>query len=127
MKVAFATQDMTRIDAHFGWARHLVFYDISPEGYRFLRMRDFGELRQDGDGQKLDAKLRALKGCDLVFAAEIGAMAHARLVRGRIHVLTKFSGRTIDEALRELQWTLRSRPQPWIVRRLQADRRMPPG
>lgn len=123
MKVAFATQDLTRIDAHFGWARHLVFYDISPEGYRYLKVRDFGALRQDGDEQKLMSKLRALRGCDLVFVSAVGPMAHAQLVRQGVHAMEQFAGKSIDEALRELQWTLRSRPQPWLRRRLQAERR----
>ena len=30
MKVAFATQDQQRVDALFGWARHLAVYDITP-------------------------------------------------------------------------------------------------
>ncbi len=126
MKVAFATQDLTRIDAHFGWSRHLVFYDISPEGYHYLKIRDFGELREDGDDQKLAAKLSALRGCDMIFVSQVGAVAHARLVRQKVHAVTKFAGRTIDEALGELQWILRSRPRPWITRRLQADRRTGP-
>lgn len=36
MKVAVASQDLTRVDAHFGWARHLMFYDVSPEGYHYI-------------------------------------------------------------------------------------------
>jgi nitrogen fixation protein NifX len=123
MKVAFATQDLTRIDAHFGWARHLVFYDVSPEGYRYLKLRDFGPLREDGDEHKLVAKMRALKGCDLVFVSAVGPVAHAQLVRQRVHAMEQFAGKSIDEALAELQWILRSRPQPWLRRRLQAERR----
>ncbi len=127
MKVAFATQDLTRVDAHFGWARHLMFYEVSPEGYRYLRLRNFGSLHQDGDDQKLTAKLRALKGCDLVFVSAVGAMAHARLVRQGVHAVEMFAGRPIDEALEKLQWVLRSRPQPWLRRRMQAERRSASG
>ncbi|HXP95666.1 MAG TPA: nitrogen fixation protein NifX [Telmatospirillum sp.] len=123
MKVAFATQDLTRIDAHFGWARHLVFYDVSPEGYHYLKLRDFGPLCEDGDEHKLVAKMRALKGCDLVFVSAVGPAAHARLVRQGVHTMEQFAGKSIDEALAQLQWTLRSRPQPWLRRRLQAERR----
>ncbi|MDR3437285.1 nitrogen fixation protein NifX [Telmatospirillum sp.] len=123
MKVAFATQDLTRVDAHFGWARHLMFYDISAEGYRYLKLQDFGPLQQDGDDRKLTAKLRALKGCDLVFVTSVGVVAHARLVRQGVHAVELFAGRPIDEALERLQWVLRSRPQPWLRRRLQTEQR----
>ena len=36
MRIAFATQDQQRVDAHFGWAKHLAVYEISPEGYDFV-------------------------------------------------------------------------------------------
>jgi len=36
MRVAVATQDMARVDAHLGWARHLMIYEVSVEGYRYL-------------------------------------------------------------------------------------------
>ena len=123
MKVAFATQDLTRIDAHFGWARHLLFYDVSPEGYRYLKLRDFGQLREDGDDRKLSAKMRALKGCAMVFVSAVGPAAHAQLVRQRVHAMEQFAGKSIDEALVQLQLILRTRPQPWLRRRLQAERR----
>jgi hypothetical protein len=37
--------------------------------------------------------------------------------------MEQFAGKSIDEALSQLQWILRSRPQPWLRRRLQAERR----
>ena len=30
MKIAFATQDLQRVDAHFGWAKNIAVYEISP-------------------------------------------------------------------------------------------------
>ena len=36
MKIAFATQDLQRVDAHFGWAKNIAIYDVTPEGYRFV-------------------------------------------------------------------------------------------
>lgn len=122
MKVAFATQDLTRIDAHFGWSRHLVFYDVSAEGSRYLSMRDFGCLSQDGGEAKLAPKLRALRGCVLLFASDVGPVAHARLVRQNVSALQSFAGRPIDEALQDLQMMLRQAPTPWIRKCLQNER-----
>mgnify|MGYP003379559739 CR=1 FL=1 len=31
MKVAFSTQDLQRVDAHFGWARNIAIYDVRPD------------------------------------------------------------------------------------------------
>ena len=32
MKIAFATQDLKRVDAHFGWAKNIAIYEVSPQG-----------------------------------------------------------------------------------------------
>ncbi len=62
MKIAFATQDQQRVDAHFGWAKHLAVYEISPTGYGFVQDFGFGEdLAEDGNEDKLAPKLDAIK------------------------------------------------------------------
>ena len=54
MKVAFATQDLKRVDAHFGWARNIAIYDLEPEGYSFVEALQFeGDLKEDGKADKL--------------------------------------------------------------------------
>ena len=79
MKVAFATQDQQRVDAHFGWAKHLAVYDIDPQGYRFVQDFGFGEnLAEDGDEDKLSPKLAAIADCAIVYVAAIGGSAAAR-------------------------------------------------
>ena len=84
MKIAFATQDQQRVDAHFGWARHLAVYDITPEGYRFVADHAFGEdLAEDGNEDKLAPKLEIIKDCAIVYVAAIGGSAAARVVASR--------------------------------------------
>ena len=39
MKVAFATQDLKRVDAHFGWAKNIAIYEVTPEGHSLRRDR----------------------------------------------------------------------------------------
>jgi nitrogen fixation protein NifX len=81
MKVAFATQDQQRVDAHFGWARHLAVYDVDGQGYRFVQDFGFGEdLAEDGDEDKLAPKLAAIGDCAIVYVAAIGGSAAARVV-----------------------------------------------
>ena len=43
MKIAFATQDKQRVDAHFGWAKHLAIYDVTPTTINFVETFHFGE------------------------------------------------------------------------------------
>jgi nitrogen fixation protein NifX len=54
MKVAFATQDLKRVDAHFGWAKNIAVYEIAPEGHRFVEVFQFeGDLTEEGNEVKL--------------------------------------------------------------------------
>ena len=36
MKVAFATQDLERVDAHFGWAKNIAIYELAAEGHSLI-------------------------------------------------------------------------------------------
>ena len=99
MKVAFATQDCKRIDAHFGWARHLMIYEVSEEGYRYLGTETFPAERQDGDHAKLDLRLRATRGCDLVFVADVGPEGEFGLARDQVTPIRQFAGQPVATAL----------------------------
>ena len=60
MKIAFATQDNESVNAHFGWAKSIVVYDVSPKGHQFVQSFEFGDtLEEDGDEDKLAPKLEA--------------------------------------------------------------------
>ena len=86
MKVAFATQDLKRVDAHFGWAKNLAIYEISQEGHRFLEAIQFdGDLQEDGNEDKLTPKLNAIHDCAILYVAAIGGSAAARVVAKNIH------------------------------------------
>jgi len=124
MKIAIATQDMTRIDAHFGWAKHFAVYDVSPEGYRFLQIHHFdGDLQPDGKSGKLQPKIQALQGCTLVFVAAIGVEGMAKCAQAKVEPIQSFAGKSIEEALTSLQDTLRRNTSKWLRRPLQEERR----
>lgn len=123
MRVAVATQDLTRIDAHFGWAKHMMFFDISAEGYHLVRTHRFrGPLQADGDPTKLAAKIRTLRGCSLVFVQDIGLEASARLNSLHIQAVRSYANRPISEALEDLVSRLRQRPPRWLRREEQRSR-----
>lgn len=119
MKVAFATQDQQRVDAHFGWAKHLAVYDITPEGYRFVQDFAFGEdLAEDGNEDKLAPKLQAIGDCAIVYVAAIGGSAAARVVASKIHPVKVAQPEPIFDILDKLQDTLGGTPPPWLRKAL---------
>ncbi len=122
MKVAFATQDQQRVDAHFGWAKHLAVYEISPTGYRFLQDFGFGEdLAEDGNEDKLSPKLAAIADCAIVYVAAIGGSAAARVVASKIHPVKVAQPEPILDILDKLQDTLAGTPPPWLRKALMKD------
>jgi nitrogen fixation protein NifX len=123
MKVAFTTSDRIHINAHFGWAKEIDVYDVTPEGFSFDKTLEFsGDLKEDGNEDKLTPKIEALKGCTIIYVAAIGGSAAARLIRSNVTpVKARSESETIDELLIELVKTLKGNPPPWLRKVLQQE------
>ncbi len=119
MKIAFATQDKERVDAHFGWAKYIAIYEINAEGYRYLETHDFGgELAEDGNEDKLAPKLDVIMDCAIVYVAAIGGSAAARVVACKIHPVKVAGPEPILDILDKLQDVLKGTPPPWLRKAL---------
>lgn len=120
MKVAFATQDLKRVDAHFGWAKNIAIYEIDKEGYRFVEAVQFGgELEEDGNEDKLLPKLSAIEDCAMLYVAAIGASGAARVVAKKIHPVKVEQPKAITAILDDLLTVLNGTPPPWLRKVLQ--------
>ncbi len=119
MKVAFATQDLKRVDAHFGWAKNLAIYEVTPADYRFLEAVQFdGDLQEDGNEDKLAPKLEAIKDCAILYVAAIGGSGAARVVAHKIHPIKVTQPEPIAEILDKLRDVLKGSPPPWLRKAL---------
>ena len=119
MKIAFATRDSAHINAHFGSAARIDVYNVDTEGYTFLETLEFGgNLKHDGNEDKLEPKVRALSDCTIVYVSAIGGSAAARLIRKNITPIKSESGE-IEDVLMRLVETLNGNPPPWLRKALQ--------
>ncbi|KRR02207.1 nitrogen fixation protein NifX [Bradyrhizobium jicamae] len=119
MKVAFATQDLTRVDAHFGWAKNIAIYDVWPDGHVFLKAVQFdGDLKEDGNEDKLAPKVEAIKDCTILYVVAIGGSAAARVVANNIHPIKVDKPENILALLEKLQLVLKGTPPPWLRKAL---------
>ena len=115
MKIAFATQDLQRVDAHFGWAKNLAVYEISPEGFNLVEAIQFsGDLQEDGNEDKLAPKLEVIKDCAILYVAAIGGSGAARVVAHKIHPIKVTQPEPIAELLDKLRDVLKGTPPPWL-------------
>ncbi len=121
MKIAFTTSDRIHINAHFGWAKKIDVYEVSPEGYQFLKTLKFdGDLKEDGNEDKLLPKIEALSDCTIVYVSAIGGSAAARLIKKRITpVKSQSEEQEITDVLDKLVTTLKGNPPPWLRKVLQ--------
>ena len=120
MKIAFTTSDRVHINAHFGWAREIDVYEVSDQGYQFLETLKFeGDLKEDGNEDKITPKLDALVDCTIVYVTAIGGSAAARLIKkGITPVKAKSEEEEIEEVLTKLVQTLKGNPPPWLRKAL---------
>jgi nitrogen fixation protein NifX len=115
MKVAFATQDCKRIDAHFGWAKNIAIYNLEPDGFALDQVVAFeGDLKEDGDEDKLAPKLEAIRDCSILVVAAIGGSGAARVVAQNIHPMKVNEPEPIEGMLIKLQDVLKGTPPPWL-------------
>ncbi|WP_431202441.1 nitrogen fixation protein NifX [Bradyrhizobium betae] len=122
MKVAFATQDLKRVDAHFGWAKNIAIYDVSPEGHRFVEAIQFdGDLKEDGNEDKLAPKIEAIKDCTILYVAAIGGSGAARVVANNIHPMKVAQPEAIADLCCKLEDVLKGTPPPWLRKVLARD------
>lgn len=119
MKVAFATQDLKRVDAHFGWAKNIAIYEISPDEFHFVEAVQFeGDLQEDGNEDKLAPKLEAIKDCAILYVAAIGGSGAARVVASNIHPMKVPQPEAITDLLDKLRGVLQGVPPPWLRKAL---------
>src|SRR5208282_3958003 len=119
MKIAFATQDLKRVDAHFGWAKNIAIYEVLPEGHHLVELVEFaGDLEEDGNEDKLAPKLEAIKDCAILYVAAIGGSGAARVVAKNIHPVKVNQPEEIAELLTKLQEVLKGNPPPWLRKAL---------
>ncbi len=122
MRVAFATQDLRSMNAHFAGARNLAIYTVTADGYQFVEAIRFdvasGQdgVHADADEDRITPRIDAIEGCTLLFVLAIGGPAAARVVNRRIHPMKLPHPEPIDQLLERVQTMLKTAPPPWLRR-----------
>ena len=119
LRVAFASNDVKRVNQHFGSAQAFAIYAIDAEAAQLLEVCQFGELAEDGNEDKLSAKFQALSGCIAVYSAAVGASAVAQLKNLGVTPLKVEMNSEINTLISALQQQLAGKnPEGWLQRAL---------
>jgi nitrogen fixation protein NifX len=114
LRLAIATSDLKNVDQHFGTATRLARFEVTAKGSRLAGVCEFTEAEQDGDEDKLVAKLDQLAGQHAVLGTAIGGSAVRRLHARRIQPIKLGEASPIDEVLRYFQREIEVGTTPWI-------------
>ncbi len=113
MKVAFASTDKVHVNQHFGRAEEFYLWEVGPEQAEFtgvIQVKAEGVDEED----RIESRGAALADCALVYVAEIGGPAAARLVAKKIHPIKSKEREPITQVVEKLQEVLRGSPPPWL-------------
>jgi nitrogen fixation protein NifX len=114
MKVAFASTDKIHIDEHFGRAEVFYLWDIGPESAEFSGIVQMDTDSEEDEADRIESRCSNLSDCALVYVAEIGGPAAARLVAKKIHPIKSKEHAPIAETAEKLQQVLQGNPPPWL-------------
>ena len=123
LRVAFASSDLQRVDQHFGSAVGFVFHAVTPQSSRLLEAVQFGIEAQDGNEDKLVARIAALEGCAAVYCQAVGASAVRQLLAIGVQPMKVDHGTPITRLLGALESELREGPSAWLARAIDRDRK----
>lgn len=127
LKIAFCTQDLRRVDSHFGSAPSIVIYEVGLEDFRFLEAVQFDDVSaQDGihldDGpDRIGDKIAALSGCAILFSLAIGGVAAARVVNAKVYPLKLPAPEAITDVIGRVQAMMKGTPPPWMRKLLSQE------
>ncbi|MDR2080556.1 MAG: dinitrogenase iron-molybdenum cofactor biosynthesis protein [Campylobacteraceae bacterium] len=114
--VAFLTNDLRSIDAHFGSAEYLAVYGIDTNEVKLIKVAKFNDERTEG-------RIETLKksGVDIVYCVEIGPAAAAKVVNNHIFPIKYKEAVNMASELVKLQNMLSTNPPPFI-KKIQSQR-----
>ncbi|MDD3344234.1 MAG: NifB/NifX family molybdenum-iron cluster-binding protein [Sulfurospirillaceae bacterium] len=113
IKVAFFTNDLKNINAHFGSADQFAVYDVEAANYSLSKV-------VSTEGERTDGRIELLNGVDIVYCTEIGPAAAARIVNSKIFPIKYKDVVSIEDELVKLSQMLSTNPPPFIKKILAA-------
>jgi len=111
--VAFATNNTTHIDAHFGSAKEFHIYEITQDSYSFYGVIPITT-------KDTDRTVDLLNGTDIVYFINIGPAAAAKIINSGIFPIKYKTVVNIEDELEKLTSMMATNPPPFIKKILEA-------
>jgi len=124
LKVAFASDDHTTVNQHFGAAVGFAVFALDSERWQLVGLAEFPSETMDGNEDKLPAKIAALSGCAAVYCLAAGGSAVKQLLAAGVQPIRVDAETAIEVLLSQIRGAIRTGGIPWVdkaVSRPRAD------
>ena len=123
LRIAIATNDLERLDAHFGSCRSFAIWEVSAKSARFVEAVGFDTAtdqggKHDDREDRITPKVDALTGCALLFVLAIGGPAAAKVVRAGVHPIKRKDPEPISAVIEQVQTMLNGNIPPFLRKAL---------
>lgn len=116
LKVAFASDDRTTVNQHFGAAEGFAIYALDGDRAQLVELTEFPPETMDGNENKLPAKIATLAGCDAVYCLAAGASAVKQLLAAGVQPIRLDDETEIELLLKQITAAIRDGGIPWVDR-----------
>lgn len=113
IKVAFFTDDLKNINAHFGAAEQFIVYEVSADEFNLCEV-------VHTEGGRTEERVAMLNGVDIMYCTEIGPAAAAKVVNNKIFPIKYKEIVSIEDELNKLCKMLATNPPPFIKKILES-------
>lgn len=122
LRVAFASDDRTTVNQHFGAAEGFAIYALDGERAQLVELAEFPPESMDGNENKLPAKIAALAGCAAVYCLAAGASAVKQLLAAGIQPIRLDDETAIDPLLRQISTAIQEGGIAWVDKAVKAQK-----
>jgi nitrogen fixation protein NifX len=120
--VAFATDDMSHVNQHFGSAKSLVIYQVSPKTSQLLEVAEFHYENHDDNEGKLGEKIEMLKNCIAVYSQAVGSSASQKLIAAGVQPVKIRDDAEISTLIKYLQEEMLQGPSAWLAKAIKQQK-----
>lgn len=121
LKVAFASDDRSTVNQHFGAAEGFAVFALDGERWQLVELLEFPPESMDGNENKLPAKIAALTGCAAVYCLAAGGSAVKQLLAAGIQPIRLDDEAAIEPLLKHIGRAVREGGIPWVDKALRKD------
>lgn len=122
IRIAFASTDRCSVNQHFGSTEAFAIFEVGADAAKLVEVTEFIDAAQDGNENKLPAKIATLAGCAAVYCLAVGASAVKQLLAAGVQPIRVEEGSAIERLIGELQSELALGPGGWLAKAVRERR-----